>query len=863
MGRRAITRPRILVAWSRRLLLAVGVGVAAAALGQSIPPPPLAPPAASAAPQQPADANLAAPSGHPSVEPASLLDDRFQRWLEEVEPLITGRERALFLRLKRDYQRDAFIQKFWQVRDPYPRTARNELKERWPLRLAEARSKYETLEDDRARVLLVHGEPHGSFAVRCTKTRSPAEVWAYQYSESLKKPFLLVFVRHRGVGVARLWRPFNSGFSVDQVLAGSRACINGSRLQQVISNVSRKPEEYSRLLGLVLAKPRPRTLEWLYTFVAQSTDLKADEHPFPVTVDFAFLGKHQNRTVVQGLLAVPTASTVIAEFAGYRSHDFLLTGEVVKDDVLFESFRYKFGFPAGEAPEVAPLSFQRYLRPGTYQMILKLEDLNSAGAFRSEQVLEVPRVENTIVLPAFKDPDTARLFEEATAAVEAGETGIRIVPPSGELHTGFLRFDTLVSGSEIEKVRFYLDDRRVLTKNRPPYNVSIDLGTFPDLHALRVEALDTTGHRVATDEVFINAGGYRFAAKLVEPRPGRTYTNSLRAQVEVEVPAGRVLERVEIYLNEALMATLYQEPFVQPLLLPATAEVSYVRAVAYLPDGNSTEDLVFVNALDYLEEVDIQFVELYTTALDRQGRPVEGLSQEEFKILEDDVPQSIARFERVENLPIHAGILIDNSASMIGTLDEVRRAALSFFQQAIAPRDRAAVITFNSFPNLAVKLTNDRALLGAGLAGLTAEGETALYDSLMFALYYFTGIKGQRAILVLSDGQDESSRFSFEETLEYARRAGITIYPIGLHLRDASARNRLRRLADETGGRSFFIRDSSDLEAIYSQIQQELRSQYLIAYQSSNTAESKDFRTIELTVDRPGVSVKSLSGYYP
>ena len=178
------------------------------------------------------------------------------------------------------------------------------------------------------------------------------------------------------------------------------------------------------------------------------------------------------------------------------------------------------------------------------------------------------------------------------------------------------------------------------------------------------------------------------------------------------------------------------------------------------------------------------------------------------------------------------------------------------------PRDRAAIITFNRFPTLAVKLTNDLRELGGGLAGLTPEGETSLYDSVMFGLYYFTGIKGQRALLLLSDGRDEGSRFSFEETLEYARRAGVTLYSVGLSLREGSARSDLRRLADETGGRSFFINDIQELPEIYDLIQQELRSQYLLAFQSSSTDESDGFRTLEVKTRRD-LDVKTISGYYP
>ncbi|MCP4656801.1 MAG: VWA domain-containing protein [bacterium] len=792
------------------------------------------------------------------------LPERFARWLEEVAPLITRAERKLFESLQKDYQREAFIEGFWKVRDPYLRTARNELKERWPERIAKAKNNFGTLTDDRSRILLIHGPPASGFRVSCTRTRQPAEVWVYNGSEQLDRPFILVFIRYRGEGEARIWRPDGSGV-FDQEAARIRSCINGARLTSVLGTIRAHPNEYLSLLRRVLAKPKPRSEEWVYTFSAFSTDLPPAAESLAGALELAFPGRHQHRTVVQGLLTVPAEQASAAEFAGFHSYDFQLTGEVIRDHSLFERFRYKFGFPAEEIPATAtiPLAFQRYLRPGDYTLILKLDDLNSDRVYRVERRLQVPATEELIELPRFEDPLTEQLFAEATEAIAMGETSVRLIPPRGDLQTGFVRFDTLVAGDEIRKVRFYLDDKLVLTKNRPPYNVAIDLGAYPDLHALRAEALDAEGGEVASDEILINSGSHRFLVKLREPRRGRRYTRSLRARAEIEVPEGRSLERVEFYLNENLAATLYQEPWVHPIILPDDAEVAYVRAVAYLPDGNSTEDLAFINAPDYMEELEVQFVELYTTVLDRRGRPVEGLGEEEFRVLENDLEQSIVRFETVADQPIHVGILIDNSASMVGTLDEVRKAALSFFQQAITAKDRAAVITFNSFPNLVVELTNERTALGAGLAGLVAEGQTALFDSVMFALYYFTGIKGQRAILVLSDGKDESSRFKFDETLEYARRAGITVYVIGFRLGDGDARWKLRNLADETGGRSFFISSITELEEIYGVIQRELRSQYLIAYQSSNTADDGEFRTIDLKLDRPGVTVKTLSGYYP
>ena len=796
------------------------------------------------------------------LDDADPLSPEMIAWLDEVGTLITAQERGLFLSLKREYQRRAFVEAFWKVRDPYPRTTRNELKERWKVRVAEAKNRFEGLADDRARVFLTHGPPAGVVEVRCTSTRIPVEVWIYQGTEWVDVNLPLIFWRRSGKGPAMLWRPGFSGSAADSEISRAGNCINGANMVQIVSAVAAS-EDYHQRLQQILRKPRPASTEWVYSFRAASTEMPDGAEAVDGEVMFSFPGRYQHRTVLQGLISLKTDELGIAEFAGHRSYDFQLNGEVLVDGGLFETFRYRFGFPVDGVGESIPLSFQRFLRPGDYRIVLRVSDLASAKVFRVERSVTVPQVDELIERSTFQDPETERLFAEATAAIAAGETGVRLIPPQGELHTGFTRVDALVSGDEIQKVRFLLDDKPILTKNRPPYQVSIDLGPYPDLRSLRVEGVDADGKTVAEDDLLINSGGYRFVVKLREPRKGKTYSKSLQARIEVEVPEGRTLDRVELFLNEDRVATLYQEPFVQPVILPPGQPVAYVRAVAYLPDGNSTEDLVFINAPDYLEELEVQFVELYTSVVDRQGRPITGLGPESFQIKEDGVPQKLARFETVESLPIHVGILLDTSASMIGVLPDVRRAALSFIDQAITPKDRAAIITFNNFPQLKVGLTSDRASLGGGLAGLAPEGRTALYDSVMFGLYYFAGIKGQRAILILSDGKDESSRFDFEQTLEYARRAGITLYTIGLRLRDLGARSKLSRLAEETGGSSFFLSGIEELEPVYQTIQQELRSQLLLAYQSSNTSEDDTFRRIEVDVDRSDAVVRTISGYYP
>jgi Ca-activated chloride channel family protein len=286
-----------------------------------------------------------------------------------------------------------------------------------------------------------------------------------------------------------------------------------------------------------------------------------------------------------------------------------------------------------------------------------------------------------------------------------------------------------------------------------------------------------------------------------------------------------------------------------------------VRAVAYLQGGGSTEDLVLVNSPGFNEKLDVQFVELYTSVVDRRGRPVSGLAQKDFAVTEDGARQTISRFERVDDLPIHAAVVLDTSGSMEKSLPQARDAALGFLRDTIQPKDRAAVITFNDHPNIGVKFSNDLTTLAGGLAGLKAERSTVLWDTIIFSLFYFNGVKGQRAILLLTDGRDEGSRFTYDDALEYVRRSGVTIYTIGLG--DDIEKRKLTKISEETGGRAFFIKSAAELATIYATIQQDLRSQYLIAYQSTNTSPETNFRTVEVKVAQPGLEAKTLHGYYP
>lgn len=802
----------------------------------------------------------------------------FKEFLSNVHFLISDAEREAFLEVSQDYQRRAWIERFWRIRDPYPDSVRNELRARWEERLLYVEREFEGPRSDRARMFLFNGEPSGRIQFQCTMVTWPIEIWFYSHSERVGHEFFLLFYRRGNQQRYELWHPSDGierlldfGVNVQAAAAEIQSCANGDVAASAINWLLRSNGlEFATLMARLDERPEAPSAEWTLTFEAYTTDVPEDAEPLEATLDVRFPARYQARTVVESLVEIDPASAYRDTVGGQSSYNFFLTGEVLRGEDLFENFRYKFDLPLGAAGDAAAggdggeppilLSFERRLRPGDYRLVLKVEDLNGGRFARLEQPLEVP----TLEAPATRqlDPAVQKIIDQAEAVLTSDVPTVQLLEPPGELQTGLVRFDTLATG-DIAEMRFWLDGGEVARKRRPPFSVELDLGSTPRVHVLRATAHDAEGAELASDEISLNAGRNRFALRFAEPREGVRYEDEVHVEIDVQVPDGSLIERLELHLNDEPVATLYQEPWSQLVELPPGDAITYLRAAAYLVDGNTTDAVVYVNAPDYLEIVDIQYVELYATALHRSGRPYEDLRADQVRILEDGAPQEILRFQRVTDLPVHLQVMLDVSASMVNRLGVAREAALDLFQTGITPRDRAALVTFNDHPYLASDFTNDQGSLAGSLAGLKAERGTALYDAIVFGLYYLNGIKGQRALLLLSDGKDESSRFSFDQALEYAQRSGVAVYAIGLGKQPGPARRALSRLADRTGGRAFFIGQIAELAGVYDQILGELRSRYLITYQSTNTSGDRRFREIEADATAPGVSIRTLKGYYP
>ena len=270
-------------------------------------------------------------------------------------------------------------------------------------------------------------------------------------------------------------------------------------------------------------------------------------------------------------------------------------------------------------------------------------------------------------------------------------------------------------------------------------------------------------------------------------------------------------------------------------------------------------------------------VVLQVSVSDGQRRHVSGLQAENFTVLDEGVPQPVAVFATSES-PLDVLLLMDTSGSMGFRLPEAKRAGANLVG-SLRREDRAGLIVFDTGATVAHALSHEHASVVQAIRAVAPAGATALYEAVYLGLHLLSragraveGIRRQ-ALVVLTDGADNASRIPFEQTLEAARRGDVTIFTImpglpppetavtpALSWRDATARFEMRRLAEDTGGRTFLATDPAGVAVVYEQIGRELRAQYWLAYAAGPGHHG--FRRVSVRVnDPPGLLARTRTGY--
>ena len=281
------------------------------------------------------------------------------------------------------------------------------------------------------------------------------------------------------------------------------------------------------------------------------------------------------------------------------------------------------------------------------------------------------------------------------------------------------------------------------------------------------------------------------------------------------------------------------------------------------------------------EIINVRRVRLPITVTDKKGQLVSGLTQSNFLVLEDKVPQQIDSFtsEENNNLPLYVGVLMDTSPSTAGKLKFEQESAMNFIQTVVRPRkDRVLFATFDDQVTLRQDFTDRLELLDRAVFAVKKTGEkTALYDAIwQFCDEKMRSAQGRRALVVITDGDDTYSRADINDAIDIAQRTETTIFAIstkaGLsgtvpgveagQIQDHGDKG-LERLCEDTGGTAFFTGDMLALERSFSKIAKELRSQYLITYRPSNDKYDGSYRRVDvkLTNGNDKLKLRTKRGY--
>ena len=263
-------------------------------------------------------------------------------------------------------------------------------------------------------------------------------------------------------------------------------------------------------------------------------------------------------------------------------------------------------------------------------------------------------------------------------------------------------------------------------------------------------------------------------------------------------------------------------------------------------------------------------VRVVFTVTDRHGHYIKDLKRDNFRVIDDQKPAEMRSFRSETDLPLQVGLLVDASNSVRDRFKFEQEAAIEFLNSIIRPRyDKAFVVGFDATPEVTQDFTDNTEGLSAGVRMLRAGGGTAMYDALYFACRDKLLKQEQigpvrRAIILLSDGEDNLSHVTREEAIEMAERAEVIVYTISTNISGMKGKGDkvLERIAEATGGRAFFPFQMRDVSDSFLSIQEELRSQYAMAYKPANFVADGRYRTIEILAQEKGLKVRTRKGYY-
>jgi len=426
--------------------------------------------------------------------------------------------------------------------------------------------------------------------------------------------------------------------------------------------------------------------------------------------------------------------------------------------------------------------------------------------------------------------------------------------------------DTLVHGTldvpistadNVARVELLINNARYSEGRGRSMVLPVRVGDYIRRLRIRAVGYDAQNNIAGEDEMVINDPRPPFRVRLTAAN------NSLQASVIA--PPQTAVGGVDFYVGEEKVASVARPPYVAPYDPAKFPSAVYARVVARAGDGAEANDVVFFgNRANDQVEVSLQQVPLSVVGGERAPQ------LPELTLLDNGAPRKIEQLVPASDQPLYVILLIDYSESMLEELPVVKAAAKQFAQRLLRPQDRIAVVGFNQRVFWLTGWTNDWNAAAATVDRVRPEGETHLYDTAIEMLYELQKQPGRHALVVLTDGVDQGSKFKLEHLTHYARYAGVPVYPIIKNKRLSQLMRfgigfvearRLAAIARDTGATYFIIQKEAELPGVYAKLAQELRQQYqLVFYSDSAAADSWHALRIDSSAKQ---QLRIPNGYFP
>jgi Ca-activated chloride channel homolog len=415
-------------------------------------------------------------------------------------------------------------------------------------------------------------------------------------------------------------------------------------------------------------------------------------------------------------------------------------------------------------------------------------------------------------------------------------------------------------------------ERLVFTVNGAPWaetkgrvmNVQTNVGYYIRRLRMRATGYDAQGNEVGFDEVVVNDPRPPFRVRLQAP-PQWPETGIVELHANVTRPAEIHIAGVDFYVGEEKVGTDDVAPYSISVDSTKFPGAVYARVAARAASAEESNDVFFFGDRAR-EQIDVT-VQQIPLSIAKGTAP---LRADQLTLLDNGTPRRIEGLVAASDQPLNVILLIDYSESMLEELPVVKAAAKQFAKALLRPQDRIAVVGFNQKTFWLTGYTNDWNGVAQAVDRVQPIGETHLYDSVVEMLYELQKTPGRHALVVLTDGVDQGSRFKLEHLVHYARYAGVPVYPIvknkslskwmKLGVGRLQAR-RLSKIAEETGATYFIIQSERELPAVYARLANELRQQYLVVFHSEASVPD-EWRALRIT-SSAGHQLRIPRGYFP